>query len=68
MAAYMLVFQKGYMVVIDDHVDSCESLVMGGMVFVKQSGSTCSVERAMNAANACAGMLGRKTEESHEGV
>jgi hypothetical protein len=68
MAAYMLVFQKGYMIIIDDHVDSYESLAVKEMVFVKKSCDTCSVERAMNAVNACAGMLGRKTEESHEGA
>jgi hypothetical protein len=38
------------------------------MVFVKEICNTCSVERAMNAINACAGMLGRKTEESHGGA
>jgi hypothetical protein len=37
-----------------------------GMMFVKKSCNTCSVERAMYAANAYAGMLGRRTEESHE--
>ena len=42
-------------------------VVEGGiMVFVIVKLLDCSVERAMNAVNALAGMLGRKTEESRK--
>ena len=42
------------------------SLRVKGIVFVTGTCRDYSVERAMNAANALAGMLDRETEESRE--
>jgi len=67
MAAYMLVVQEGvYYCRLVVMMFLARSLRVKGIVFVTGTCRDYSVERAMNAANALAGMLDRETEESRE--